>query len=144
VASEENVEVRIPPGASDGSRLRVAGKGNSGTMGAPSGDLFITVRVQPHPLFRRESDDIHIAIPVSVSEAGLGARIEVPTVDGKALLKIPPGTQGNARFRLKGYGMPHMGEKGRGDAYVIVNISVPKELDKRQREILVKASESGL
>lgn len=141
VASEENVEVRIPPGASDGSRLRVAGKGNSGTMGAPSGDLFITVRVQPHPLFRRESDDIHIAIPVSVSEAGLGARIEVPTVDGKALLKIPPGTQNGQKFRLREKGVYNSRKGARGDQIVEIGIQSPDVRDERTRDLLRKLAQ---
>lgn len=141
VASEENVEVRIPPGASDGSRMRVAGKGNSGTMGAPSGDLFITVRVQPHPLFRRESDDIHIAIPVSVSEAGLGARIEVPTVDGKALLKIPPGTQNGQKFRLREKGVYNSRKGARGDQIVEIGIQSPDVRDERTRDLLRKLAQ---
>ena len=93
ISTTETVEVRIPPGAQQGSRLRVAGKGNAGTMGAPSGDLYITVRVEPHPFFRRDGDDIEINVPVRIDEAGLGAKIEVPTIDGRALLKIPQGTQ---------------------------------------------------
>lgn len=136
LASEENVEVRIPPGASDGSRLRVAGKGNSGTMGAPAGDLFITVHVQPHPLFRREADDIHISIPVSVSEAGLGARIEVPTVDGKALLKIPPGTQNGQKFRLREKGVHNSRKGARGDQIVEIGIQSPDVRDDRTRDLL--------
>jgi molecular chaperone DnaJ len=136
LASEENVEVRIPPGAGDGSRLRVAGKGNSGTMGAPAGDLFITVRVQPHALFRREADDIHIPIPVSVTEAGLGARIEVPTVDGKALLKIPPGTQNGQKFRLREKGVYNSRKGARGDQIVEIGIQSPDVRDERTRDLL--------
>ena len=88
ISKTETVEVRIPPGAQQGSRLRVAGKGNSGTHGAAPGDLYITIRVEPHPIFRREGDDIEITIPVRIDEAGLGTKIEVPTIDGRALLKI--------------------------------------------------------
>ena len=99
------MEVRIPPGAQQGSRLRVAGKGNAGTMGAPSGDLYITVRVEPHPLFRRQGDDIEITVPVRIDEAGLGAKIEVPTIDGRALLKIPQGTHNGQKFRLREKGV---------------------------------------
>ena len=101
----ETVEVRIPPGAQTGSRLRVAGKGNAGTMGAPAGDLYITVRVEPHPFFRRDGDDIEIRVPVTVTEAALGAKIEVPTIDGRALLKIPQGTQNGQKFRLREKGV---------------------------------------
>jgi molecular chaperone DnaJ len=102
VTTSEPVDVRIPPGARDGSRLRVAGKGNAGTMGAPPGDLYITTRVEPHPFFHREGDDIEIKAPVAVWEAALGAKIELPTIDGKALLKIPQGTQNGQKFRMRG------------------------------------------
>ena len=88
-----------------GSRLRVAGKGNAGRMGGRAGDLYITVRVEPHPFFRRDGDDIHIQVPVTVSEAGLGAKIEVPTIDGRALLKVPQGTQNRQKFRLREKGV---------------------------------------
>jgi molecular chaperone DnaJ len=136
LASDENVDVRIPAGASDGSRLRVAAKGNAGTMGAPPGDLFITVRVQPHPLFKRDGDDIHLYVPVSVSEAGLGARVEVPTVDGKALLKIPQGTQNGQKFRLREKGVNNSRKGVRGDQIVEIGIQSPDIRDERTRELL--------
>jgi hypothetical protein len=93
------VEVRIPPGARNGSRLRVPGKGNAGTMGAPPGDLYITTKVEEHPFFHREGDNIEITVPVAVWEAALGAKIEVPTIDGRTLLKIPQGTTNGQKFR---------------------------------------------
>jgi len=93
VTRSETVEVRIPPGARGGSRLRVPGKGNAGAMGGPPGDLYITTKVEDHPFFHREGDDIEIAAPVAVWEAALGAKIEVPTIDGRTLLKIPQGTR---------------------------------------------------
>ncbi len=136
LASEENVDVRIPAGASDGARLRVAAKGNAGTMGAPPGDLFITVRVQPHPLFKRDGDDIHLHVPVTVSEAGLGARVEVPTVDGKALLKIPQGTQNGQKFRLREKGVNNSRKGVRGDQIVEIGIQSPDIRDERTRELL--------
>src|SRR5207237_7544604 len=104
-SKSEAVDVRIPPGAQAGSRLRVPGKGNAGRMGGASGDLYITVRVEPHPFFVREGDDIHIQVPVTVSEAGLGAKIEVPTIDGRALLTVPQGTQHSQKFRLRAKGV---------------------------------------
>ncbi|HSW50591.1 MAG TPA: molecular chaperone DnaJ, partial [Bryobacteraceae bacterium] len=100
VSRTETVEVRIPAGVQSGARLRVPGKGNAGTLGAPQGDLYINIRVEPHPFFQREGDDILIRVPVTVTEAGLGAKIEVPTIDGRALLKIPMGTQNGQKFRL--------------------------------------------
>ena len=142
---QDKVSVKIPAGITTGKKLRLQGKGHPGLNGGPKGDLSIEIRIMDHPLFKREGDDLLLTRDLRFTEAALGTEVEVPTIDKKTLkLKIPPGTQGNARFRLKGYGMPHMGEKGRGDAYIIINISVPKELDKRQKDLLKKASESGL
>lgn len=136
VAADESVEVRIPAGASEGSRLRVAAKGNAGTMGAPAGDLYITVRVEPHSFFSREGDDILIRVPVSVSEAGLGAKIEVPTIDGRALLKIPQGTQNGQKFRLREKGVFNARKGTRGDQIVEISIQSPDVRDERTRELL--------
>ncbi|MBL8211598.1 MAG: molecular chaperone DnaJ [Bryobacterales bacterium] len=136
IAQPETVEVRIPPGTRTGSRLRVAGKGSAGTLGAPSGDLYITVRVEDHPFFHREGDDILIKVPVSVPEACLGAKIEVPTVDGRALLKIPQGTQNGQRFRLREKGVFNARTNTHGDQIVEVNLQAPKAQDERTRELL--------
>ncbi len=136
ISTTETVEVRIPPGAQQGSRLRVAGKGNAGTMGAPSGDLYITVRVEPHPLFRRQGDDIEINVPVRIDEAGLGAKIEVPTIDGRALLKIPPGTQNGQKFRLREKGVANSRTNKRGDQIVEVQVVAPVVQDERTKELL--------
>jgi len=130
------VEVRIPAGAQSGSRLRVQGKGNAGALGGPPGDLYITVRVEPHPFFQREGDDILIRLPVSVSEAGLGAKIEVPTVDGRALLKIPQGTQNGQKFRLREKGVFNSRKNMRGDQITEISIAAPDVRDERIREIL--------
>jgi molecular chaperone DnaJ len=130
------VEVRIPPGAQSGSRLRVAGKGNAGTMGAPPGDLYITTNVEDHPLFRREGDNIHLKVPITVAEAGLGAKIEVPTIDGKTLLKIPPGTQNEQKFRLRERGVFNARKNARGDQIVQVGIKTPVVQDERTKELL--------
>lgn len=132
----EQVEVRIPPGANTGSRLRVAGKGNAGSQGAAAGDLYITIRVEPHALFTREGDDISIRVPVSVTEAGLGAKIEVPTVDGRALLKIPQGTQNGQKFRLREKGVYNSRKSTRGDQIVEISITAPDVRDERTRELL--------
>ena len=136
VAVTETVEVRIPPGVRNGSRLRVPGKGNAGSMGAPPGDLYITMRVEEHPFFHREGDDIQITVPVTVTEAGLGAKIEVPTIDGRALLKIPPGTQSGQKFRLREKGVFNARKNKRGDQIVEVVIQAPKVQDERTKEIL--------
>jgi molecular chaperone DnaJ len=139
--SSESVEVRIPAGAQSGSRLRVAGKGNAGTMGAPSGDLFITIRVNAHAFFKREGDDILITVPVTVWEASLGTKIEVPTIDGKALLKIPQGTQNGQKFRLREKGVTNDRKGRRGDQIVEIVLESLPARDERTREILRELSE---
>jgi len=136
VTHTESVEIRIPPGARDGSRLRVPGKGNAGTMGAPPGDLYITTKVEPHRFFRREGDNIEITVPISVWEASLGAKIEVPTIDGRTLLKIPQGTTNAQRFRLREKGVLNQRTNQRGDQIVEVSISAPDPRDERTRELL--------
>jgi len=141
IGKTETVEVRIPPGVQSGSRLRVGGKGNAGRHGGAAGDLYITVRVEPHSFFRREGDDIHIQVPVTVWEAGLGAKIEVPTIDGRALLKVPQGTQNGQKFRLREKGVSNARKSTRGDEIVEVVIQAPKMDDERTREILRELSQ---
>jgi molecular chaperone DnaJ len=136
LVTTDTVDVRIPPGVRNGTRLRVASKGNAGTMGAPPGDLYITTRVEDHPFFHRDGDNILITVPVTVSEAGLGAKIEVPTVDGRALLKVPPGTQNGQKFRLREKGILNSRTSQRGDQIVEVVIQPPKVHDERTKEIL--------
>ena len=132
----ENVEVRIPQGTQDGARLRVAGKGNAGVGGGPTGDLYIVVHIDAHPFFERRGDDVYIKVPVTVTEAALGAKIEVPTIDGQTLLKIPPGTQSGQKFRLRERGVESPRTRQRGDQYVEVSIHVPRVTDERSKEIL--------
>jgi molecular chaperone DnaJ len=136
LAHPETVEVRIPPGAETGSRLRVAGKGNAGTGGAPPGDLYITTRVEEHPLFKRQGNDIHITVPVTVTEAALGAKVEVPTIDGKSVLKIPPGVDSGKILRLREKGVLRRRTNVRGDQYIEIRIVAPKVQDERTKEIL--------
>jgi molecular chaperone DnaJ len=133
---QESVEVRIPAGVQDGSRLRVAGKGNAGSHGASAGDLYITVRAQAHNFFRRNGDDIEITVPVRVDEAYLGAKIEVPTIDGRALLKIPHGTKNLQKFRLREKGVFNSRKNTRGDQIVEVSIEPPKMQDERTKELM--------
>ncbi len=136
VAHTETVTVNIPAGAQNGSRLRVPGKGNAGTLGAPAGDLYITTRVEEHPFFRRNGDNIEIQVPVTVTEAGLGAKIEVPTIDGRTLLKIPHGTPNGQKFRLSEKGVFNSRKNQRGDQIVEVVIQAPPVNDERTKEIL--------
>ncbi|MBI5560146.1 MAG: DnaJ domain-containing protein [Deltaproteobacteria bacterium] len=130
----EKVKARVPPGISDGQRVRVAGRGNPGVSGGPAGDLYITVGVKPHPYFRREKNDIYVEVPVTVQEAAFGADVEVPTIEGKTKIKIPAGVQGGQKLRLRGKGVPS--PQGAGDEYVIIRITVPKKVDKRTKELL--------
>ncbi len=141
LSAEESVEVRIPAGAQQGSRLRVAGKGNAGSPGTVAGDLYITIRVEAHPFFRREGDDIHITLPVRIDEAGLGAKIEVPTIDGRALLKIPQGTKNGQKFRLREKGVQNSRTGTRGDQIVEVALLAPVVQDERTKELLREYAE---
>lgn len=133
----EPLTIRIKPGTRDGQRIRIPGKGNAGTLGAPAGDLYIVVRAGDHPVFHREGDDIHVTVPVTMTEAALGAKVEVPTIDGRALLRIPPGTQSGQKLRLREKGVPSAAsESHRGDEIVTVTIHVPMPRDEKTKELL--------
>ena len=137
VTRNETVEVRIKAGTRDGQRIRLAGKGNAGVNGGPAGDLYLIIKISTHPVFNRSGDDIQVTIPITVPEAALGAKIEVPTVDGRAQLKIPPGTQSGQKLRMRGKGVPSATHEGtRGDEIVTVEIVVPPVRDERSKEIL--------
>src|ERR1700689_1235549 len=137
VHKSEMVEFRIKPGTRDGQRIRLAGKGNAGVNGGPAGDLYLIIKIDSHPVFTRAGDDIQIVIPVTVPEAALGAKIEVPTIDGRAQLKIPPGTQSGQKLRMRGKGVPSATHEGvRGDQIVTVEMVVPHLRDERSKEIL--------
>jgi DnaJ-class molecular chaperone len=116
--------------------VRVPGKGNAGTRGGPAGDLYIVTNVTPHRVFTRKGDNIYCTIPVTLPEAALGAKIEVPTVSGKAQLRIPPGTQPGQRFRLREKGAPSLRSQTRGDQYVEVKVVLPKIIDEDSKELL--------
>jgi curved DNA-binding protein len=142
---QEKVSVKIPAGTPAGQKLRLQGKGQPSLYGGPPGDLYSRIRMLDHPVFRREHDDLYLKQQIKFSEAVLGTEIEVPTIDQKKLkLKIPPGTQNNAKFRLRGYGLPHMKAKGRGDAYAEISITVPNKLTKKQKSLVKSLEEVGL
>jgi molecular chaperone DnaJ len=133
----EPLEVRIKAGTRNGQRIRIAGKGNAGTHGGPSGDLYVIIRTGDHPIFQREGDDIRLTVPVTTTEADLGAKVEVPTIDGRAVLKIPPGTQSGQKLRLREKGVPSATREGvRGDEIVEVKVTAPTPRDERSKEIL--------
>jgi molecular chaperone DnaJ len=133
----ETLEVRIPPGAHTGSRVRVAARGNAGMNGGPPGDLYIIMKVAPHPFFDRRGDDLYTMVPVTVTEASLGSKVEVPTIDGRAQVRIPPGTNSGAKLRLREKGAPSSRQAGkRGDQIIEVQVVVPKPEDERVRNLL--------
>jgi len=125
----ETITVRIPPGVADGGRIRLRGKGARGLAGGPAGDLWATVRVKPHPVFRREGRDVFVDVPVTIVEAIRGAKIEVPTLEGRATVSVPPGSDSGRRLRLRGKGIPDPSGGAPGDLYVVIQIRVPKQLD---------------
>ena len=129
----------IPKGVDDGTRIRLSGKGEAGSRGAGSGDLYLFINVHSHELFKRSDENLFFEFPVSIADAALGTSIEIPTIDGsKAKIKIPSGTQSGKQFRLREKGMPHMRGGGYGDLYVQVNTEVPVNLNKEQKELLEK------
>lgn len=138
VPSEEVLEVNIPGGVDNGTRVRLSGMGEPGERGGPAGDLYVTVIVREHPLFQREDNEVFCEVPISFTQAALGAKIDVPTLDGKVKMTIPGGTQTGKVFRLKGKGIPHLHSQQRGDQHVRVIIETPTELSAKQRELLEK------
>jgi curved DNA-binding protein len=130
-----SLEVEIPRGVRDGQRIRLAGQGAEGVGGGPRGDLFLRVRLRPHPLFRLHDRDLYVDLAVSPWEAALGAEVPVPTLDGNARVKVPPGSSSGRRLRLRGQGMPGSAGAPAGDLYAIVMIRMPKKLTKKEREL---------
>lgn len=138
VVREKKIDLKVPPGIEDGTKLRISGGGEAGLRGGPSGDLYVVIRVRPHKQFKRQGNDLFVDLPVGISQAALGVEIEVPTIDGSASLRIPEGTQHGKTFRLKGHGMPYLRGTGRGDLRVRVLINVPRRLSPRQKELLLE------
>jgi molecular chaperone DnaJ len=140
---ESQFTVSIPPGVDDGSRIRVAGGGEGGTRGGPTGDLYVYLRITPHRIFKRNGRDTFVTVPVSFTEAALGATIEVPSLAGDVELTLPGGTQTGTTLRLRGYGMPSVRGSQRGDHHVTVHVLVPTKLNKRQRDLLEEYGRAG-
>jgi len=143
VRRTRRVKVKIPAGIDNGSHLRLAGQGEAGLRGGPAGDLYITIRVRPHPIFKREGDTVICEIPITFTQAALGGEIRVPTLNGRARLKVPPGTQTNKIFRLRKMGIPHLHSSGRGDQWVKVIIETPVNLSAEQKQLLKRLEEVG-
>lgn len=142
VRRRKTLEVTVPAGIDDEQILNVSGKGNAGINGGPNGDLHVYISVRPHPIFQREGYNVHCEMPITFTQAALGADVEVPTLDGKVSYHVHEGTQPGDVFRLKGKGIQSLHSRTRGDQYVRVTVEVPKNLNKRQREILAELDQS--
>ncbi len=134
--NHDRISVKIPPGVDTGSKVRIAGRGEPGIQGGGRGDLYIVTKVRPHPYFERKGDNIYLDVPITFTEAALGSRIRVPTVDGMIQVTIPPGTQSGQKLRVRGKGVPHLQGGGRGDHFVVVRVVVPTRLDRRSKQLL--------
>ncbi len=142
VTSELKLNVKVPPGVEDGTRIRYSGEGDAGRAGGPKGDLYIVLAVRAHEFFDRKGNDLHCVIPISFPQASLGAEIEIPGIDGPVSLKIPEGTQSARELRIRGRGVPYLNEKGRGDLVVKVVVQIPKKLTRAQRDLIKELAES--
>jgi len=141
----EKISVKIPPGSLPGKKLRLTGKGSPGPMGGPSGDLYVKLKELEHPVFKREGSDLLVDRRIKLSEATLGTKVTVPTLDGKTMsLKVPPGTQSHTKMRLKNYGLPTASGKGRGDQLVRIIVETPANLTKKQKALLEDLAKEGL
>lgn len=137
VTKERTLSVNIPAGVEDGTRIRLAGEGEAGLRGGPTGDLYIFLGIKPHPFFQRDGADVFCKVPIAMTKSALGGHIDVPTLDGtKSRVKVPEGTETGSQFRLKGKGMPMLRSKTTGDLYIQVNVETPKNLSARQRQLL--------
>jgi len=141
IEKERTLEIKIPAGVETGSRLRVAGEGEAGVNGGPSGDLYVVIHVKEHENFERQGANLYSAVPISFAQAALGAEIKVRTLDGEEDLKVPAGTQTGTVFRLKHHGMPNLSGRGKGDLFVAVTLVTPKTLTKEQRKLLEQLSQ---
>jgi len=141
ISAVKRLEVKIPSGVKDGSRVRVAGKGGQGYAGGASGDLYLVVSVKPHRLFERRGDDLYEEVAVPLTVAVLGGEVQVPTLKGKLALKIPPETQNGRAFRLAGQGMPHLGDSSHGDLLAKVSVVLPTKLSEEEKELFKQLSQ---
>ena len=142
VQREIKLNVKVPRGVEDGTRIRYAGEGNAGRAGAPSGDLYVVLAIQAHEFFERDGHNLHCVIPISFPQAALGAEIEMEALDGPVSLKIPEGTQSGRELRVRGRGVPFLNDKGCGDLIVRVVVQIPKKLNRSQRDLVSQLADS--
>lgn len=144
VRKNKDLEVKIPAGVDTGNRLRLQGKGDSGTDGGPNGDLYLEFRVKSHPLFEREGNDIYLDLPITITDAVLGCKKEIPTLYGNVKLTIPEGANTGDRHRLKGKGVEDLHSGSKGNMYVVINVVIPDKLDRKQKKLFEELSETDL
>jgi len=142
VAREFKMNVKVPAGVEDGTRIRYSGEGEAGRFGGPRGDLYVVLSVRPHDFFERDGNDLHCVVPISFPQAALGAEIQIPSLDGEVALRVPEGTQSGKEFRIRNQGVPHLNESGRGDLIVEVMVQTPKKLSRIQRELVRQLADS--
>jgi molecular chaperone DnaJ len=142
VEHEHRLTVKVPPGVEEGTRIRYQGEGESGKFGGPGGDLYVVLSVKKHKFFERDGDDLHCVMPISFPQAVLGTELEIETLEGAESIKIPEGTQSGKEFRLRGKGVPHLNERGKGDLIVEVRVATPTKLNKQQRDLVKQLGET--
>lgn len=144
IRKNKDLEVKIPAGVDTGNRLRIAGKGDAGSNGGENGDLYLEFRVKSHPLFERDEDDIYLELPITISEAVLGCKKEVPTLYGNVKLSISGGANTGDRHRLKGKGVENLHSRSKGDMYIIINVIIPDKLDRKQKKLFEELADTNL
>ncbi|MGO8757036.1 MAG: molecular chaperone DnaJ [Terracidiphilus sp.] len=141
-ASEIKLNVKVPPGVEEGTRIRYAGEGDAGRLGGPKGDLYVILSIRPHDFFERHGHDLHCVIPISFPQAAMGAEFEIPGIDGPIPVKIPEGTQSGKELHIRGRGVPYLNQRGQGDLIVKVVVQIPRKLNRAQRELVAKLAET--
>jgi molecular chaperone DnaJ len=143
-AKKHSIVVKVPAGVEQDTRIRYQGEGEAGRFGGPSGDLYVILNVKAHKFFERDGDDLHCVMPISFPQAALGTELEIETLEGPATIKIPEGTQSGREFKLRGKGVPHLNEHGKGDLIVEIRVATPSKLNKAQKDLLRQLSETML
>jgi molecular chaperone DnaJ len=142
VQAEHTILVKVPAGVEQDTRIRYQGEGEAGKFGGPAGDLYVVLNVKPHKFFEREGDDLHCVMPISFPQAALGTELEIQTLEGMETIRIPEGTQSGKEFRLRGKGVPHLNERGKGDLIVEIRVQTPAKLSKHQKDLLRQLGET--
>ncbi len=142
VQGEHTINVKVPAGVEQDTRIRYGGEGEAGKFGGPAGDLYVVLNVKAHEFFERDGDDLHCVLPISFPQAALGTEVEIQTLEGAETIKIPEGTQSGREFKLRGKGVPHLNERGKGDLIVEVRVETPSKMTKQQKELMRQLAET--